>query len=375
MDKSLFQKELEFLEKCLQYNNITYRMCAFEDVKERLNKDDYQEKTIYYFVDEIYCHYTLFLLPGGSENELMIIGPYQDKTEKAASVVLLKKYMLAHRHQNWLLEFCETISLVQDLGMIETLLRAFAESIWGYENVVEKRLEGISLDSYEIELVPYKKEIKEEMDFYGESLLMKAVSNGQTAVAKIIFSNLRLYSFRGETEPLENLKRYSNNINLLFFESVKGMDLNKSEHLYTNIKQRIDNLVRSDDIFALWSEMIEKYCAIVNGHKAREYSPTIQRVIISANNDISAELKLNSIAEQLNMNASYLSNLFHKETGVTITSYVNGKKMEYAAFLLLNTEWNVSAIAQECGILDENYFARIFKKQYQMSPSQYRKQK
>lgn len=215
----------------------------------------------------------------------------------------------------------------------------------------------------------------EKNNFYGESLLLNAVLQGQTAIVKMFFNDLSVYFFRGGIETAENLRYYFNNYNLLLFETVKSLNLKKAEQLYVTLKLRIDTLTRSDDIFLLWSEMIERYCIIVNEYIARGYSPTVQRVIIAVNNNVSAELKLNHIAEELNVNASYLSNLFHKETGNTITMYVNQKKLEYAAFLLSNTEWNVAAIAQECGILDENYFARIFKKQYHMSPTQYRKQK
>lgn len=210
---------------------------------------------------------------------------------------------------------------------------------------------------------------------YGKTQLLGAVMQGQTAIVKMLFSDLPLVSFYGEVESMDNLRYYFNSFNLTFFEMVKVLNLKKAEQLYVAMTLRIDTLTRAEDVFLLWEEMIERYCVIVNEYIARAYSPTVQRVIVTVNNDISAELKLNQIAEQLNVNASYLSNLFHKETGTTITMYVNQKKLEYAAFLLSNTEWNVASIAQECGILDENYFARIFKKQYHMSPTQFRKQK
>ena len=220
-----------------------------------------------------------------------------------------------------------------------------------------------------------EKSTYEKRSLNEEALLVKAVLNGQTAIAKMILFNLPLCSFRGEGGAVENVKRYSNNMNRLLCEIVKNVDLEQSEHLYSVIKLRIDNLQRSDDVFVLWSEIMEKYCMIVNNQKAKSFSPTVQRVIVSVNNDITVDLKLNAIAEHLNMNASYLSNLFHKETGMTITAYVNQKRLEYAEFLLVNTNLNISTIAQECGVYDENYFARLFKKWYRLSPTQYRKQK
>jgi AraC-like DNA-binding protein len=48
------------------------------------------------------------------------------------------------------------------------------------------------------------------------------------------------------------------------------------------------------------------------------------------------------------------------------------KRMEHAAYLLANTNTPVSSIAQTCGILDDNYFSKLFKKYYHKPPSKFR---
>lgn len=219
--------------------------------------------------------------------------------------------------------------------------------------------------------------LKKDILFQLEAMLMEAVSKGQTLRAKIIFMNMPAKNFQSEMEPAKNIINYSHCANKLFCEAVKrgGVSYYEAELMYETIKVYIEHFGRSEDVSELWMDMIEKYCDLINNYVTKEYSPIIQRAIIWIKHDITMDLSLKKIAEYLNINASYLSNLFHKETGIRVTNFVNEEKMEHAVFLLLNTELHISKIAQECGILDENYFSRIFKKQYQMTPTQYRKQK
>lgn len=144
------------------------------------------------------------------------------------------------------------------------------------------------------------------------------------------------------------------------------------DQLSTTFMIRIENMSRSDNIFELWTEMIQKYCSLVNNHNTRSYSLPIKKVITRINLDITADLSLKTTASYLKMNASYLSNLFKKETGYTLTNYVNKKRIEHAAFLLSTTTLPVSTIAQQCGILDDNYFTKLFRRHYSTTPSQFR---
>lgn len=103
------------------------------------------------------------------------------------------------------------------------------------------------------------------------------------------------------------------------------------------------------------------------------FSLPIQKVITSIDCDLTADLSLKVQAERLKMNSSYLSTLFKKENGTTLTDYVNQKRVEHAIFLLNSTSLQVQSIAQQCGIPDVNYFSKTFKKIVGKTPMEYRK--
>ena len=120
--------------------------------------------------------------------------------------------------------------------------------------------------------------------------------------------------------------------------------------------------------------MIRQYCLLVKNHSLKQYSYLIGKTLTIINYDLSADLSLNTISKQLNVNPSYLSNLFKKECHLTLTDYVTQKRIEHSVYLLNSTNKQIQTIALECGIPDTTYFIKLFKKQNGITPSQFRKQ-
>jgi len=84
------------------------------------------------------------------------------------------------------------------------------------------------------------------------------------------------------------------------------------------------------------------------------------------------EISLSRIAGIFSYSEKYLSSLFKRETGFTLTEYVNKQRVNHAIFLLNSTEMQIQTIAQYCGIPDVNYFTKIFKKMVGKTPKEYR---
>ena len=108
---------------------------------------------------------------------------------------------------------------------------------------------------------------------------------------------------------------------------------------------------------------------------ASKKSELVGRVTALIAKDLTADLSLRRISALLNVNGSYLSATFKKENGETLTEYVNRKRMEEAAAILSHSDRQIQSVAEECGVLDANYFIKLFKRQYGMTPTQFRKQR
>ena len=84
------------------------------------------------------------------------------------------------------------------------------------------------------------------------------------------------------------------------------------------------------------------------------------------------DLRLNTVAEQLFVNKSYLSSRFKKVTGVPFMTYVNQVKIARGKYLLNTRTLSVSQVSERLGYHDSEYFSQIFKRSTGTKPSLYR---
>jgi len=84
------------------------------------------------------------------------------------------------------------------------------------------------------------------------------------------------------------------------------------------------------------------------------------------------DLNLTGIANATYMNASYLSNLFKRKTGLSVVEYLTQVRLDKAKELLKATEMSANEIANDVGYADQSYFSRLFKKNTGMTPIEYR---
>lgn len=84
--------------------------------------------------------------------------------------------------------------------------------------------------------------------------------------------------------------------------------------------------------------------------------------------NISENLSLQKISEKINLTKEYTSYIFKKEMKKSLTNYINERKMLYAKKLILHHEMSLSDIAAHLGYSNYNYFSRLFKKHFNISP-------
>ncbi len=88
--------------------------------------------------------------------------------------------------------------------------------------------------------------------------------------------------------------------------------------------------------------------------------------------NIDQTISVKSLAAQFNVSRTVLYELTRQDLGMGIGSFLRKKRMEKARQLLLSTDTAITAIANQVGFDDSSYFAKAFKQEFNMTPSEYR---
>ena len=86
-----------------------------------------------------------------------------------------------------------------------------------------------------------------------------------------------------------------------------------------------------------------------------------------------SKITVNSLAQTVNLSESHFFSVFKKAMGTSPIAYLNNYRLSIAVEEMLKTDKTITEISNLVGIYDSIYFNKLFKKAYQMSPSQYRK--
>ncbi len=101
----------------------------------------------------------------------------------------------------------------------------------------------------------------------------------------------------------------------------------------------------------------------------------LQLMMQYVHQNYSHDISLEDIAGHARISKSTVLNLFHKYLHITPINYLINYRLNEAARLLSKTEKKISTISDETGFNNVDYFCRLFKKHYHLTPTEYRKKR
>lgn len=90
------------------------------------------------------------------------------------------------------------------------------------------------------------------------------------------------------------------------------------------------------------------------------------------NTNYSKKITTEELSNIVHISTYHFCRIFKQMTGKTPTDYINGIRLEKAVDYLNKRELNITEIALRCGFDSINYFSRLFKKQYNVSPTKFK---
>ena len=215
--------------------------------------------------------------------------------------------------------------------------------------------------------------MEEELAFYD------AVANGNLTYVeencqKKDFINCNGFGVLSEN-PVQNLKYHfvisATMISRYCIQT--GMDVDKALNLNLFYINKLDPLKTVKDISKLHDKMCIDICKMmISSQKLDIESKPVVMCIDYIHKHIKNRITMKELSAELNLSESYISKIFHKEMGVSISQYIKQVKIDKAKNLLQFSEFSINEIASYLSFSSQSHFISVFQKVTGMTPNKYR---
>ena len=395
-----YQKELDFLMQVYSKAHLNVFVLDENEKDEKAYKEELidtrsffrrifsllKEKRLYKYTDNFNLSYRFFILPNTDGKKALIIGPFLvEALTEGQTLEIGEDNALSPKRNKFLSEYYSSLVVLHDNSPLLIMLSTFLELIWQTPAITitdfnseapqsETPFSKTMLNAEPTTELIKRETIERRYEF--ENKLIRAVSLGQLHVEtqfSTAFSSDLME--KRASDPIQNLKNYCIIMNTLLR---KGAEQGGVHPIYLNeissdYALKIESLTSSQAAPELMQNMYRAYCRLVRKHKIRQYTPVVQKTILTIDADLSNDLTLKTLATHQGVSSGYLSAVFKKETGSTLSEYVCMRRMDYAEYLLNTTNLQIQTIALHCGIMDVQYFSKLFKRYKGKTPSNYKK--
>lgn len=212
-----------------------------------------------------------------------------------------------------------------------------------------------------------------------EYLFYKAVVEGDTEKVMQNINDNRFAEKEGmgvlSRNPLTNIKYHfvvgTAMITRYCFQN--GMEFEKAFRLSDYYIQKLDDLHTEKQVHQLHDEMVMDFTNKMRLLKRRD---TVSKHVNLCKEYIYSHLKerirVEEIADALSVTPAYLSRLFKKETGITISQYIIDRKIKATMDLLKFSEEPISEIASRFSFASQSHYIKHFRELVGMTPKKYR---
>lgn len=351
----------------------------FSKIRDLIQR--FEEKTLYHLVDVFQCNYYMGKI---EENTYRVIGPIIfERITNERFDELFRRLKLPEQLRIPLQNYYFSVTYLPFEATFDSMLNLILDYQYGKgayrivyvdENRMSQQMKFYN-GYFRVPEEPFKN-IQFIEERYGyENALILAVCDGNEQTALEQHGKLSAAMLPQRlTNELRDQKDLTITTNTLLRKAAEqgGVHPIHIDSLSNNNIKQIEMFTSIEECKSFQRKMVRGYCRLVREFNLQTFSLPIRRVVTYINSDLTADLSLKALAEQLNVNSSYLSGLFKKEMGMPLTEYVNTARVSRAQVLLYTTDLPIKNIALQCGISDMYYFSRMFKRISGVTPTVYR---
>lgn len=175
--------------------------------------------------------------------------------------------------------------------------------------------------------------------------------------------------------PIQNMKyHFAIGASIISIYCINaGMEAGKANAICQRYLQALDDINCLDSIANLHTKMCLELCHQMQIlHKSRILSKPVTECLDYIHNNIEQRITVKQLSKQLNLSESYISKIFLKDMGISVSQYILDLKIEKAKNLLQYSDFNIEDIADYLSFSSQSHFISVFQKYTGSTPYKYR---
>lgn len=336
-----------------------------------------EHNTIYHIIDSLDTSYCFVKF----SEWYLFLGPYTTQKKKSFDAfTLVKELKLPHEIKDELLSYFNSLPII-DKGMITHVMQEIIVT-FDPDSLVSSGID-IIISQDNNSAYNERKELINDIAYittnhHLEAQFMEKITQGNATEAKrllnIMFKRSSIARTSSDNKWLDLHEGHAivRTIIRLAAKS-QGIPSAPLDSIISSGRIAASKVNSGVEINRLLLQTIDNVCTLVMQYRLNKYSSNVNNAIEFILSNLNKELSVKLIANQINVSPNYLSALFKRETGNSITQFVKSKRLESAKKLLSTTSMPINHISASIGIDNNNYFSKIFKEEFGKTPKEYRK--
>lgn len=393
-----YTENIKYLCKCLYYSTGLISYCFKDDlffytpqrnntIAHKVLFGKYQEINVldksskYQIVQNDYKE-NFYVVSLKFLNILIIFGAFlQEKITEGTVSNMIRNGIVPFHKKTELQEYYANLQIFNEDRIFYTskLIENLFDDIYldatpNYTNIVNFK----SKDEYFEKVKQNRINVFSHSSYANELKISETIKNGDTENAKRILNEINLYPHA--KLAVDEIRSYKNSMicSCTFMTRAAisgGVNPDEAFTLSDTYINKIENIQNINELENFEAYMVEGFTDMVNNIKTNKYSRSILNAMNYIDNHLCETLKIEEIAKHSYLNPSYLSNLFHKETNMTISKWIMQKRIKESAFSVANTNEDIADIAFLYHFCSQSYYIKCFKKILGVTPGEYRNMK
>jgi YesN/AraC family two-component response regulator len=136
--------------------------------------------------------------------------------------------------------------------------------------------------------------------------------------------------------------------------------------------QQIEKMDSLAEVSRYERNILAEFIKLTKENASAKYSRVILSAMQYINDNLTLKLSLSDIAKHAYVHPNYLSSIFKKEVGCSLTDYIARRRIEESTYFIAYTDFEIADIANFYHFCNQSYYITTFKRYLSVSPNEYR---